>query len=486
MKERCKILFSWLFLIDTEDFFSNYWQKTSYHSISKKKDRFKDIFSIKEFKELIQDHTNSYMQDILFIKYVDESNIYSPENYDEMNELNKGQYFKDGQEIKSQTIWQMFEKESVMIKMMSPQKYNEYLWNILSILEHQFGTYVNCDTFLLPSSQFSNSPIQYLDYDMFILQVEGTSSISSYKPDENANKILKEEVIFASQSEKNNDKYMTVLLQQGDIFYSPKGWGYTQKSEYSDGLQLHFTTNHFNSMANILDLVVPQALDYVKSYENLSQNIVPPNLVDFMGVSNSEIDEEELSEQKGNENLVQARKTFKSNIESLLESIVSNTLDMLDAACDQHIKLFMCHRLPVPLTPKEDHRTSSGNPNIRIYPFTKVRMLRPGIARALVEDGMVVVYHCMDNSRDPSKSILHPLEFDLDDGPTIEVVLSAYPEPVEVSELPHPGEELDDKLEIVQALYKEGFLYIEDEATIPYDDGSDDSSKSSSDDDDPF
>jgi hypothetical protein len=26
-------------------------------------------------------------------------------------------------------------------------------------------------------------------------------------------------------------------------------------------------------------------------------------------------------------------------------------------------------------------------------------MLRPGIARAVVEDGMIVVYHCMDNSR---------------------------------------------------------------------------------------
>jgi hypothetical protein len=34
-----------------------------------------------------------------------------------------------------------------------------------------------------------------------------------------------------------------------------------------------------------------------------------------------------------------------------------------------------------------------------IHPYTKLRMVRPGIARAVVEDGMVVVYHCMDNSR---------------------------------------------------------------------------------------
>lgn len=62
---------------------------------------------------------------------------------------------------------------------------------------------------------------------------------------------------------------------------------------------------------------------------------------------------------------------------------------------------------------------------------------------------------------------LNPLEFELDDGPAIEALLSAYPDAVTVTDLDHPSEELDDKLGIAQALYKEGFLLIADEVSRP-------------------
>ena len=40
-----------------------------------------------------------------------------------------------------------------------------------------------------------------------------------------------------------------------------------------------------------------------------------------------------------------------------------------------------------------------------------------------------------------------PLQFELDDAPALEVLLSAYPRPVTVSELPHPPtEDLEDKV----------------------------------------
>ena len=41
-----------------------------------------------------------------------------------------------------------------------------------------------------------------------------------------------------------------------------------------------------------------------------------------------------------------------------------------------------------------------------------------------------------------------PLQFELDDAPAIEVLLSAYPEPVRVYDLPHPPtEDLEDKVQ---------------------------------------
>jgi hypothetical protein len=130
-------------------------------------------------------------------------------------------------------------------------------------------------------------------------------------------------------------------------------------------------------------------------------------------------------------------------------------------------KEFLAGRLPVPLTEEEESLTFGGTASSskgqRIYPFTKLRMLRPGIARAMVEEGMVVVYHCMDNSRQMFGGALNPLEFELDDGPAIEALLQAYPEPVMVMELPHPSEELEDKIGVAEALFKEGFLVLSPE-----------------------
>lgn len=64
---------------------------------------------------------------------------------------------------------------------------------------------------------------------------------------------------------------------------------------------------------------------------------------------------------------------------------------------------------------------------------------------------------------------LNPLEFELDDGPAIEMFLKAYPQSISVCDLYHPSEELDDKISIAQALFKEGFLIITDDTSIPVD-----------------
>jgi hypothetical protein len=57
----------------------------------------------------------------------------------------------------------------------------------------------------------------------------------------------------------------------------------------------------------------------------------------------------------------------------------------------------------------------------------------------------------------------------LDDGPTIEALLAAYPKGVVVSDIEHPSGEVEDNVSIAQSLYREGFLFIEDEATLPFD-----------------
>ena len=69
---------------------------------------------------------------------------------------------------------------------------------------------------------------------------------------------------------------------------------------------------------------------------------------------------------------------------------------------------------------------------------------------------------------------MNPVEFELDDGPAIDGLLQAYPQSVCVSDLYHPSEEIDDKVSVAQALYKEGFLVIDDEASRPINSSEDD------------
>lgn len=65
----------------------------------------------------------------------------------------------------------------------------------------------------------------------------------------------------------------------------------------------------------------------------------------------------------------------------------------------QMSKSFILERLPIPLSVNEEAKTSAGLPDAIIYPYTILRMIRPEIAIAVVEDGKIVLYHCMDNSR---------------------------------------------------------------------------------------
>ena len=56
-----------------------------------------------------------------------------------------------------------------------------------------------------------------------------------------------------------------------------------------------------------------------------------------------------------------------------------------------------------------------------------MRVVRSGVARLCVEDGVAVVYHCLENARWHHGASLQCLEFPLDDAPAIDALLSAYP-----------------------------------------------------------
>ena len=146
-------------------------------------------------------------------------------------------------------------------------------------------------------------------------------------------------------------------------------------------------------------------------------------------------------------------------------------IDMIDASCDQMAKRFISERQPPALTPSEAALTSRGDAvadEKSILPNTKCRLVRPGVARLVLEDNKAVVYHCADNSREYLGNPINPLEFEMDDGPALEQLLTTIePNWMHVNDLFHDS--IEDKISITQALYDEGILCVkqaDDEAAL--------------------
>ena len=143
---------------------------------------------------------------------------------------------------------------------------------------------------------------------------------------------------------------------------------------------------------------------------------------------------------------------------------------------------FIGDRLPPALTPFEclakgstadvDDANSSNSSesdedvdfkNGDIFIGSKIRLVREGIARLIVEDDKIVLYHCVDNSRTFREVPLSPMEFEVDDAPALETILKTVsPEWITVGELPHqPKDDPDDKIGIAKALFEEGILAVD-------------------------
>ena len=132
---------------------------------------------------------------------------------------------------------------------------------------------------------------------------------------------------------------------------------------------------------------------------------------------------------------------------------------MVDAAADQMAKRFMSERQPPSLTKREFEKTISGEGSKDILPNTMCRLARPGIARLVIEEDRAVIYHCLENSREFQGNPLSPLEYEMDDGPALEQLLTTVePHWILVNDLFH--DTIEDKIAIAQSLYDEGILAI--------------------------
>jgi len=423
-------------------------------------------------KDVVMDIIKSHIMyndiDIKIFKYDGKSleHAYNESiNNDNNNDNNNNDDDDNKVEVKFKDVQNKY-KMGYTIKLLCPQKYHDPIWHYLSLLESEFNISFSASVNLIPPC-CKSYPAHYDYRHNFIIQIEGSSHWLVYQP-LGSEELLDDDdhIVDDIQLLKLNVKEIT--LYSGDTLYIPKCWIHKEQSlTGTHSLYLNIFNNQHNNYSTLLDLLVPEALESLKvKHRKMKQNL-PRSLTNLMGVANSESEDPK-------------RNKFTNLVKSLLNDVAKEAVDILDAGSDQLLKSFIANRLPIPMSTLEEEKSALGAPNARIFQYTKLRIVRPGVARAIVEDGKVVVYHCIYNDREHYKTVLSPLEYDLDDGPAIEALLCSYPYGVIVEDLPHPSEEIDDKVSIAQSLYKEGLLIIEDETSAPSKKQDDD------DDDDPF
>jgi hypothetical protein len=136
--------------------------------------------------------------------------------------------------------------------------------------------------------------------------------------------------------------------------------------------------------------------------------------------------------------------------------LVKNTAQA--AASDMLIQCLSL-RLPLHVPPsiKRFLWEDKGPKNLTID--DEVRLVRRGVAVAVLDDDASVVYHCCRNERSAPPPDLQPraLEYEPEMLPVIHQIFAAYPAYVAVREL-SGGLDDSEKVAIVQSLYSEGVL----------------------------
>jgi lysine-specific demethylase/histidyl-hydroxylase NO66 len=379
---------------------------------------------------------------------------------------------------------------------------------------------VGSNAYLTPLNSQGFAP-HYDDVDVFILQLEGYKRWRVYAPFNKRETLPRESSRDYTEKEVDENigegQEMDVVLGPGDVLYLPRGWIHQAETvarpahvPKNNGLRddhsLHLTVSAMQNWcwADFLEILMPEALESaVTSDKSTSlREGLPKNFVNYMGTMHQldddeggpmglkeasaaikklheegggggggseeedNVDEEALMEFKSQQKIRAQQQHFKDEAKKRIMRVCKQAMSMLDDACDQIGKRFLSDRLPPALLEPERSLTKEAFANNaanyheaakKIWPNTLCRLARPGIARLVIEDEQAVLYHCNDNSRVYHGTPLSPMEFEIDDAPALEQLLTTVePHWIMVKDLIHG--DIEDKMEIAQSLYDEGIL----------------------------
>lgn len=259
-----------------------------------------------------------------------------------------------------------------VVRLLCPQKYNDKLWKYMSHLESFFKLSFGCHAYLIPSGLVAYE-LRADHKDSFIIQLEGNSIIEVFKPSNETQMLPRASNIKIQPGDYSTSGKISCVLKTGDSLYIPKGWVHSLKScaGQDPSVCLQLSSNEFNTIADMLDILIPQAMNHCVDTTIEFRQCLPRDIGDCVGVSSlvqDEISDDEDEEDEGGNDevnsgtgsadedgaetpsrtkrsaadmkmvknhMLKQRLAFKRKLRGLLNDLVSTTMDMVDVGIDQ-------------------------------------------------------------------------------------------------------------------------------------------------------
>lgn len=431
-------LFEWLISpYDNKSFFATTWEKKPLHIKRGQANYYKNIISTPIIDEILR------TENILFTKNID---ITSYEN-------DKRETHNPVGRALPHVVWDFY-LNGCSVRMLNPQTYIPRLHLLNATLQEYFNCFVGANSYLTPPGTQGFAP-HYDDIEAFILQIEGKKLWKIYTP-------LSKEEVLPRVSSKNftqaeiGKPVMEVLLEAGDLLYFPRGFihqGVTVKDEHS----LHITLSCYQkqSWGDLLEKLLPQTLEVAIREEPAFRQGLPLDLGNHFGLVHSDSN-------------TPRRIEIMDHLKILFNKLATHLT--CDDSVDQVAKKFMHDALPPVLSEQERQLTVYGDGDkmtkdgivkdrVEIQLDTKVRLLRANIIRMVSEEGVIRIYHYVENSKEYHANEPQYLEIDSEIAPGIETLITAYPQYVSVEQLECQND--TDKIQIASDLWEKGILMTE-------------------------
>ncbi|XP_071996864.1 ribosomal oxygenase 1 [Engystomops pustulosus] len=434
-RERANTLFEWLISpLKPEEFFRCIWE-TRPALLKRHNSKYYDgFFSTAEFDRILREDNVQFGVNLDVTSYTD--GVRETHN-------------PSGRAL-PMVVWDYY-KNGCSLRLLNPQSFSSPVWNVLSVLQELFGSMVGANTYLTPPGTQGFAP-HYDDIEAFVVQLEGKKHWRVYSP-RNSSETLPQ---FSSVNFNDGDigePILETILEAGDLLYFPRGFIH-QGDCLPDAHSLHITVSSFqrNSWADLLDKLLPAALQIAAEDDVEFRKGLPLDYLDYMGVQNAE-------------SLDPRKQNFIQKAKELIRKLAEYA--PVDAAVDQKAKAFLHDCLPPLLTPAEKDHSVYGTPArwengavrdclIQLEKDSHIRFLRGGIARLCSEGDACLLYYSTDNSRVYHREEPKSIEVDAEHVDAIEYLLHCYPQYVTVESL--PCEDLDDKLAVANMLFEKGLL----------------------------